>query len=66
VSGLDDLVSLIDNGGTRSCWERRRGLLLPKIPDRRSREDRRSGTDRRRVLNRKRGKGAERRIVFKE
>ena len=60
---LDNLVALIDNGGTRDAAERR-----DKLPDehlgRRSAHDRRSGADRRRIPNDKRKQGTERRTVF--
>ena len=64
MSGLDNLIAFIDNGGTRSCSERRRFAKNECIPERRTRYDRRSGADRRRTLNEKRNKGKERRIVF--
>jgi len=67
MSSLDGFVALIDNGGTRSCTERRRAPFFSfrKNSERRSIGDRRSGTDRRRLPNRKRHKGMERRTVFK-
>ena len=64
MSGLDNLIAFIDNGGTRSGSERRRADQNDDIPERRTRYDRRSGADRRRILNEKRRKGKERRIVF--
>ena len=64
MSGLDNLIAFIDNGGTRSGSERRRFAKNECIPDRRTQYDRRSGADRRRILNEKRKKGKERRIVF--
>jgi hypothetical protein len=64
MSGLDNLIAFIDNGGTRSGSERRRFAKNDGIPERRTRYDRRSGADRRRTLNEKRKKGKERRIVF--
>jgi hypothetical protein len=64
MSGLDNLIAFIDNGGTRSGSERRRFAKNECIPERRTRYDRRSGADRRRTLNEKRNKGKERRIVF--
>ena len=64
MSGLDNLIAFIDNGGTRSGSERRRTVENNDIPERRTRYDRRSGADRRRILNEKRKKGQERRIVF--
>lgn len=64
MSGLDNLIAYIDNGGTRSGSERRRSGKNDAIPERRTRYDRRSGADRRRILNKKRKKGKERRTVF--
>jgi hypothetical protein len=64
MSGLDNLIAFIDNGGTRSGSERRRDAKNDGIPERRTRYDRRSGADRRRILNEKRKKGKERRTVF--
>lgn len=64
MSGLDNLIAFIDNGGTRSGSERRRSVKNDGISNRRTRYDRRSGADRRRTLNQKRKKGKERRIVF--
>ena len=64
MSGLDNLIAFIDNGGTRSGSERRRSFKNDGNPERRTRYDRRSGADRRRILNEKRKKGRERRIVF--
>ena len=64
MSGLDNLIAYIDNGGTRSGAERRRFHETEYLPERRTRYDRRSGADRRRSLNRKRKKGKERRTVF--
>ena len=61
MSGLDNLVPLIDNGGTRSGSDRRTKASSPDKPNRRSNMDRRSGADRRRVLNEKRNEGVERR-----
>jgi len=64
MSGLDNLIAFIDNGGTRSGSERRHDAKNDDIPERRTRYDRRSGADRRRILNEKRKKGKERRTVF--
>jgi hypothetical protein len=64
MSGLDNLIAFIDNGGTRSGAERRRFSETEHLPDIRTRYDRRSGADRRRSLNRKRKKGKERRTLF--
>ncbi len=66
MSGLDNLIAFIDNGGTRTGSERRRLAATECIPERRTRYDRRSGADRRRTLNIKRKKGKERRTVFVE
>ena len=66
MSGLDNLIAFIDNGGTRSGWERRRLLEIEHRPERRARYDRRSGADRRRILNKKRKAGKERRTVFSD
>ena len=66
MSGLDNLIAFIDNGGTRSGSERRRLAANECIPERRTRYDRRSGADRRRTLNKKRKKGKERRTTFAE
>ena len=66
MSGLDNLIAFIDNGGTRSGSERRRLDTDECIPERRTRYDRRSGADRRRILNKKRKKGKERRTIFVE
>lgn len=63
---LDELIPLIDNGGTRSGSERRHRLKLKERLDRRNRRDRRSGADRRRSVNSKRPTGLERRTVFSE
>jgi len=64
MSGLDSLLPLIDNGGTRSGSDRRQSISSKRKPERRSKEDRRCGTDRRRVPNDKREDGQERRCVF--
>ena len=64
MSGLDNLIAFIDNGGTRSGSERRNETASEHTPERRLRYDRRSGADRRRLLNKKRKKGKERRTVF--
>lgn len=64
MSGLDNLIAYIDNGGTRSGAERRRFNGIEHTPDRRTQYDRRSGADRRRILNKKRKAGKERRTVF--
>jgi hypothetical protein len=64
MSGLDNLIALIDNGGTRSGSERRRFAYSEYIPERRTRSDRRSGADRRRIPNEKRKRGKERRTIF--
>ena len=66
MSGLDNLIAFIDNGGTRSGSERRRLSATECSPERRTRYDRRSGADRRRTLNKKRKKGKERRTTFTE
>ena len=64
MSGLDNLIAFIDNGGTRSGSERRRFSEGEYMPERRMRYDRRSGADRRRILNKKRKQGKERRTIF--
>lgn len=64
MSGLDNLIAFIDNGGTRSGAERRRYLKTEYMPERRTQYDRRSGADRRRSLNKKRKRGKERRTLF--
>ncbi len=64
MSGLDNLIAFIDNGGTRSGSERRRLAESEYMPERRMRYDRRSGADRRRSLNKKRKQGKERRTIF--
>ena len=64
MSGLDNLIAFIDNGGTRSGSERRRFFESEYMPERRMRYDRRSGADRRRSLNKKRKQGKERRTTF--
>ena len=64
MSGLDNLIAFIDNGGTRSGSERRRLAESEYMPERRTRYDRRSGADRRRSLNKKRKQGKERRTIF--
>ena len=66
MSGLDNLVPLIDNGGTRCGSDRRSKTSSTSQPNRRSNEDRRSGVDRRRVLNEKRDDGEERRMTLVE
>ncbi|MGD8342065.1 MAG: hypothetical protein PVI38_11805 [Desulfobacterales bacterium] len=66
MSGLDNLIAFIDNGGTRTGSERRRFARIEHRPERRSRYDRRSGADRRRILNTKRTAGKERRTVFND
>ena len=63
---LDELIPLIDNGGTRSGSERRHRIKLKESLDRRNLRDRRSGADRRRTVNSKRPEGVERRTVFSE
>lgn len=64
MSGLDNLIAFIDNGGTRCYSERRRSGAIEHRPERRTQYDRRSGADRRRKLNEKRKRGKERRTVF--
>ncbi len=64
MSGLDNLIAFIDNGGTRSGSERRRSGAIERRPERRIMYDRRSGADRRRILNKKRQTGKERRTIF--
>ena len=64
MSGLDNLIAFIDNGGTRSGSERRHFCEIEYMPERRTRYDRRSGADRRRSLNKKRNEGKERRTIF--
>ena len=66
MSGVDGLVPLIDNGGTRSGSERRFEHSSIRQPERRSQNDRRSGADRRKNLNKKRREGEERRITLVE
>jgi hypothetical protein len=61
MSGLDALVPLIDNGGTRSGSDRRRERPLRRVRERRSTQNRRGGADRRRWPNEKRKSGRERR-----
>jgi len=58
MSGLDNLIAFIDNGGTRSGSERRRLSESEYMPERRTRYDRR------RALNKKRKRGKERRTIF--
>ncbi|MBW2435053.1 MAG: hypothetical protein JRF36_15710 [Deltaproteobacteria bacterium] len=64
MSGLDNLIAFVDNGGTRSGSERRQSAKVKYRPERRIQYDRRSGADRRRILNKKRKAGKERRTVF--
>jgi hypothetical protein len=64
MSGLDELLPLIDNGGRRSYCERRRYLKLVLIPEKRRNNDRRINYDRRKTQNRERLMGPERRAVF--
>ncbi len=64
MSGLDELLPHIDNGGTRTYIERRQHLRLTPIPERRANKDRRNTHDRRMTQNKKRTKGPERRLVF--
>ncbi len=64
MSGLDSLLPLIDNGGTRSGSDRRQKIASKCQPERRSKNDRRCGADRRRVPNSKREEGKERRSIF--
>lgn len=64
MSGLDNLIAFIDNGGTRDGAERRRSGDIDHKPERRTQYDRRSGADRRRIINKKRKAGKERRTVF--
>lgn len=66
MSGVDNLLPLIDNGGTRSGSERRLMTSAVHQPERRSQKDRRCGTDRRSNLNKKRKDGEERRITLVE
>ena len=66
MSGVDNLVPLIDNGGTRSGSERRIKTSSIHNSKKRSAKDRRSGVDRRRTLNQKRNYGVERRITLTE
>ena len=66
MSGVDNLVPLIDNGGTRSGSERRTKTSSIHNSEKRSATDRRSGVDRRRILNQKRNYGVERRITLSE
>jgi hypothetical protein len=66
MSGLDDLLPLIDNGGKRSHVERRRHADVNGVQERRSNEDRRKIADRRKVPNQMRQDGPERRIIFKK
>ena len=61
MNSLDDLLPLIDNGGTRTGAERRQLLFFKKALDRRTERDRRSGADRRRLTNNTRDNGLERR-----
>ena len=51
MSGLDHLLPFIDNGGRRSCIERRRNSKLARIPERRTNKDRRINFDRRMAPN---------------
>ena len=64
MSGLDELLSFIDNGGRRTYIERRQHLRITPIPDRRANKDRRNTNDRRMTQNKRRTKGPERRLVF--
>lgn len=64
MSGLDGLIALLDNGGTRSGSERRQPSTIKRNPERRSQIDRRSGADRRRIPNTERKTGTERRFIF--
>ena len=64
MSGLEDLIALLDNGGTRSGSERRQQSAVKRSLERRSQTDRRSGADRRRMPNTERETGAERRYIF--
>jgi hypothetical protein len=66
MSGLDDLLPLIDNGGNRSHVERRRHSDVNVVPERRTNEDRRKIADRRKVPNQVRQDGPERRTIFKK
>jgi hypothetical protein len=64
MSGLDELLPLIDNGGRRSYSVRRRYPKLARIPERRTYKDRRINYDRRKTQNKRRLMGLERREVF--
>lgn len=64
MSGLEGLIALLDNGGTRSGSERRQPSATKRSPERRSQIDRRSGADRRRMPNTERKTGTERRYIF--
>lgn len=65
MSGLEGLIALLDNGGTRSGSERRQPSAFKRGQERRSQIDRRSGADRRRKPNTERETGTERRYIFK-
>jgi hypothetical protein len=64
-NSLDFLVSLIDNGGRRSCVERRQDSRFMDLSDKESTIDRRKSIDRRKQQNQKRANGSERRAIFK-
>jgi hypothetical protein len=63
---LDDLVSIIDNGGQRSHVSRRSKGWLFFFPERRSKAERRKIEDRRKVQNKERNDGPERRQILKK
>ena len=57
MSGIDELLPLIDNGGRRSYIERRRHLRLTPIPERKSNKDRRKTQNKRRIMGPERRAG---------
>ena len=66
MNGLDHLLVFIDNGGRRSCVERRRNSKLARIPERRTCKERRTIYDRRKTLGNESAygsRGAERKPV---
>jgi len=67
MSGTDELLPFIDNGGRRSYIRRRRYKNLFRIRERRrSNRERRIDDDRRKVLNKRQINGPERRGYFND
>ena len=71
MSGTDELLPFVDNGGRRSYIGRRRyskrySNLFRIRERRRSNRDRRIDDDRRKVLNRRQKNGPERRGYFND